>query len=390
MFVPGGRFRVILKDLFISACALTGQTERAANKLGVSFFLPALFRLRYANMGGLDPEVFAGQMNDLKSFEEGAWCGYWNDIAEKYEKEADDLLDGGGDEKQARDLLVKALTYYTVSAFPGTTPLRMEMYWKARELFERVNSMEEAQVKKVTLEIAGETVEGYEYFPPGRKRVPVAVMTNGLEGTVQEFCVPLRQFVDTGMGTFVMEMPGSYAYKKPMSEASEEIYKGVLDYVAAHPRVDPDNIMFLGFSFGGYWAARMPAVDKRISRAVVSGAPLDKAFSARGSLGMPEIITDVIMKITGANNPPEILPRLQALSFSRNDLYSKIECPMLVVNGDNDTLVGTEDSIILASKVPSAVLKLYADDDHCAMGHYELWLDFTRDWLLEGTGLKKR
>ena len=268
--------------------------------------------------------------------------------------------------------------------------MRMEMYWKARELFERVNSMEEAQVEKVTLEIAGETVEGYEYFPQGKKRVPVAVMTNGLEGTVQEFCIPLRQYIDTGMGTFVMEMPGSYAYKKPMSGASEEIYRAVLDYVAAHPRVDPDNIMFLGFSFGGYWAARMAAVDKRISRVVVSGAPLDKAFSARGSLGMPEIITSVIMKITGANSPPEILPKLQELSFSKNDLYSKIECPMLVINGDNDTLVGTEDSVILASKVPSAVLKLYAGDDHCAMGHYDLWLDFTLNWLLEGISRDKR
>ena len=385
---------MILKDIFISACALTGQTERAAHRLGVAFFLPALFRLRYANMGGLDPDVFAGQMRELKSFEEGTWCGYWNDIAEKYEKEADALLERGdrsADElEQARDLLVKALTYYTVSAFPGTTPLRMEMYWKARTLFERVNSIEEAQVEKVTLEIAGETVEGYEYFPPGKGRVPIAVMTNGLEGTVQEFCIPLRQYVDTGMGTFVMEMPGSYAYKKPMSGASEEIYRGVLDYVAAHPRVDPDNIAFLGFSFGGYWAARMPAVDKRISRAVVSGAPLDKAFSARGSLGMPEIITSVIMKVMGAKSPPELLPKLQELSFSRNDLYRKIECPMLVINGDNDTLVGTEDSIILASKVPSAILKLYADDDHCAMEHYDLWQDFMLNWLLEGIGRDKR
>jgi esterase FrsA len=381
---------VILKDIFISACALTGQTERAARRLGVAFFLPALFRLRYANMGGLDPDVFAGQMRELRSFEEGAWCGYWNAIGEKLQEEADALLEGESPSEEelerARDLLVKAVTYYTVSAFPGTTPLRMEMYWKARELFERVNSTEETQVEKVTLDLAGETVEGYEYFPPGEERVPVAVMTNGLEGTIQEFAVPLRQFTDTGIGAFLMEMPGSYAYKKPMSADSEEIYRGVLDYVAGHPRVDPDHIMFLGFSFGGYWAARMPAVDKRISRAVVNGAPIDKAFSARGSLGMPEIITSVIMKITGAKSPPEILPKLQALSFSRNDLYDRIECPMLVVNGDNDTLVGTEDSIILASKVPSAVLKLYADDDHCAMGHYDLWLDFTRDWLLEGTG----
>ena len=69
---------MIIKDLFITRCMATGQTERAAGRLGVRFFLPELFRLRYANMGGLDPEVFARQLDGLKSFEESAWCGYWN------------------------------------------------------------------------------------------------------------------------------------------------------------------------------------------------------------------------------------------------------------------------------------------------------------------------
>ncbi len=46
---------------FITACMLTRTTELAARQLGVSFFLPALFVRRYAEMGGLDQAVFTRQ-----------------------------------------------------------------------------------------------------------------------------------------------------------------------------------------------------------------------------------------------------------------------------------------------------------------------------------------
>jgi esterase FrsA len=273
------------KDLFVTLCALTGQTERFAGKLGVGYFLPALFRLRYSNMGGLDVVTFARQLSELKTFEEPAWCA-------------------------------------------------------------------------------------------------TAILTNGLEGTVQEICIPNLKYQDRGMGMFVMEMPGAYAYKKPMSPASEEIYRGVIDHVAGLPRVDTDNISLVGVSFGGYWAARMAARDARISKAVVCGAPLQYAFGPQGSIGTPEIIISALKKVTGADDLKSLQDRLGALSFDRGDLYSDIKCPTLIINGDNDTLVGTKDSIILNARVPTSFLKLYADDDHCAMGHYTEWLDLTVDWLM--------
>jgi esterase FrsA len=374
---------MILKDIFTTLCLVTGQTERAAGRLGVRFFLPELFRLRYANMGGLDPEEFTRLLNDLKSFKESTWCGYWNAIAAAYEKEADGLLGEGGEEQQqqGRDALIKALTYYTVSAFPGDSPLRMDAYHKARALNGRLIPMIDELMEKVTLSIAGEEVEGYARFPAGEGKGPMVIITNGLEGTVQELALPLLEYRDADIGVFLMEMPGTYAYRKPMSGDSEEIYNGVIAHFAAHPRVDAERMAMVGTSFGGYWSARMAAVNPELSCAVVCGAPLHYAFGPGNSLGTPEIIVSVLKKVTGADSLTAMGARLDELSFVKNDLYRRIDIPLLVINGDNDTLLGTRDSIVLATKVPQALLKLYENDDHCAMGHYREWLDLTFDWL---------
>ncbi|NPV60854.1 MAG: alpha/beta hydrolase [Actinobacteria bacterium] len=373
----------VAKELFTTLCLVSGQTERAANRLGVRFFLPQLFRLRYANMGGLDPGLFARQLDGLRSFEEAAWCGYWNAIARGHEEEAERLLDVGGDAngERARDSLVKALTYYTVSAFPGDTPMRMEAYRRARELFERSLPMFDERMEKVILEIAGEEVEGFARFPAGEERVPMVIVTNGLEGTVQELALPLLAYRDAEIGVFLMEMPGTYAYRKPMSGASEEIYHGVIEHFAAHPRVDPSRMAMVGTSFGGYWSARMAAVSPRLSCAVACGAPLHHAFGPGNSLGTPEIIVSALKKVTGTANLREMASRLDELSFERNGLWRRIEIPLLVINGDDDTLLGTKDSVLLATRAPLGLLKLYEDDDHCAMGHYREWLDLAFDWL---------
>lgn len=374
---------MFLKDLFTTLCLISGQTERAANKLGVRFFLPELFRLRYANMGGLDPETFTGQLDGLNSFEESTWCGYWDAIAAGYEEEAEQLLQESGDEQRekGRDALIKAISYYTVGAFPGNSPLRMEAYRKAKTLNDRLTPMMDDRMEKVTLKIAGEEVEGYERFPEGKDKCPMVIITNGLEGTVQEIALPLIEYRDADMGVFLMEMPGTYAYRKPMSGASEEIYYGVIDHFASHPRVDAGRMGMVGVSFGGYWSARMAAVSPKLSCAVVCGAPLHHAFGPANSLGTSEIIASILIKVTGASGLTDMGAKLDELSFVKNDLYRRIDIPILVINGDNDTLLGTKDSVVLATRVPKALLKLYENDDHCAMGHYREWLDLTFEWL---------
>ena len=257
----------------------------------------------------------------------------------------------------------------------------MKAYYRAKEFSTRYIRLFDDRVEKMTLKLGDETVEGFYRFPAGDARVPMVIVTNGLEGTLQEILFPLMKYRDSNIGLLVMEMPGTYAYKNPMSSASEAIYSGVISHFVRHPRVDEKRIAMVGVSFGAYWSARMAAVDPRLSCAVVCGAPLHYAFSGASFLGTPEIIASVLMKVAGAKNLKALDKKLSDLSFEKNDLYRRITCPLLVINGDNDTLLGTKDSEVLAMKAARGFLKLYENDDHCAMGHYNEWLDLSFEWL---------
>lgn len=433
-----------------TACAATGTTERAAARFGARPFLPALFTQRYANMGGLDREQFAAQIDGCRSFADERWTAYWNKLAFERIDRADRLfaalVDGAGESslrafvaddaspspewlaalvapcarlladhslvvpadavaafareqvgtelaeqaplvvEAVRELLA-AITYLQVSAFPGGTPRRLEAYRRSRRLFDALaagftEGLGSMMVEQRSIDTGSETVEAYLCLPQAESPCPLIVVTNGLEGTIQELLVPLLRYHGSGLGVLVMEMPGSYAHREPMSGASEQIYRRVLDAAASDPRIDAGRIGMVGVSFGGYWAARMAAVDRRIACAVACGAPTDRSF--RPKLGLPEIILDALADVSGASTPVGLLRRLRALSLRGR--YGEITQPLLVINGDHDTLLSTRDSVELAAGAPQGELRLYPGDDHCAMGHYRQWLDASQRWLAAQLG----
>jgi esterase FrsA len=440
----------LAQKLFVTACALTRTTDLAARRTGAAPFLPALFVLRYANMGGLDHDVFAGQIRAARSFRDDRWCGYWNGIADIYARRATDLLrrlagsdsatvpdltdpsaetaaehldglsaliapaavlfaDHGpqpdtralaalveqhaptGDHERitlalsAIDAWVKAITYYQVSAFPGHDPHRMRAYWRSRHLFDAligaVAPTLGLTVAHIDIPLAdGDVVRGHLIVPAGVGPHPVVLTTNGLEGTVQELAIPQLRYRDSGMAMFLMEMPGSYACTDPMTPQSEAVYHQVIDHLAGDQQLDADRIAMVGVSFGGYWTARMAATSNRLACAIACGAPTHRSFHG-GALGTPQIILHALAKTVGAAHPIDLVGKLRALSI--RDLYPKITIPLLVINGDHDTLMSTQDSSDLAHAAPNATLLLYPDDDHCAMGHYRQWLDYSQHWLLE-------
>jgi len=438
------------KRLFVSMCAMTRTTEWGARRLGTARFLPALFVLRYANMGGLDPDRFASELAQIRSFRDDRWCAYWDAIAETHVDAAQNALDmlaGGsgptvrsflmgespeglnqitklvapaaplmadhgpfpsrteleqvaiehGSEASSSDLvlalvaldeLIKSITYFQVSAFPGGTPSRLRAYEKSRSLSEvligGLSAGLDVAVEPFSMEVDGEVVTGYAAVPDAPGPIPGVLVTNGLEGTVQELLIPNLRHRYSGMAVYVMEMPGTYAYTQPMSDASQGIYDAVIDQMAQDPRIDAERLAMVGVSFGGYWSTRMAITSRRLTCAVSCGAPTHHSFQPFESLGIPEVIIHAIAQVTGASNPIALTKGLLALSL--RDRYASIPIPLLVINGDNDTLLSTRDSVELADGAPQGELKLYPDDDHCAMGHYREWLEFSQRWLGEQLG----
>ncbi len=369
-----------LKSITYLLCNLTGATNLVAKFTGVKFFLPQLFLLRYANFAGVSPENVAEKLSKCNSFDEKYWCNYWGSFAEQHEERALSFVDNG-DIDNAWKERKKAIAFYSAGAFPGTTPLRLASHAKAKDLFEKMIPLWNNRWEKVVLTINDDDVTGYLFIPDKTKKSPLILTTNGLEGTSPELVAPMvdLQMDQKNIAMFVMEMPGTYEYKTPMSEKSHEVYSKVIDYLAAHENIDEDKISMFGVSFGAHWSARMPAFDNRIKASVVNGAPL--LFDKAGI--RPEVIIKAMKKVLGADSFVSLVKALKSLSFNNSDgeIFKKITIPMLVVNGDNDTLIPTSDSVALSEKIKDGTLKLYENDDHCAMGHYDEMIVYCVNWL---------
>jgi esterase FrsA len=429
--------RSLARRLLITACALTGATDAAAARLGTAFFLPALFVDRFTHMGGIDPQVFADQLASCRSFREDHWTGHWGAIADQHAQAADAALAalGGPSMRElsdpsrsvdtaalgqllapgavfaadrgampppdaakrfvdqhpeastavrAVDELIKVITYKFAEAWPGWSPKRLAAYAVSQRLCETLTSAlgphADGAIEHVSIPVpGGDVVRATLAFPVGDGQLPIILCSNGLEGTVPEILLPALAYRNRGFGILCMEMPGTYSYRQPLAPAGAEVYSAVIDYLVEHPRVDRNRIGMLGVSFGGYWATRMAAADTRIRAAVANGAPSHLSFQAGRNIGTPEIFIDTLTKATHADKPRRLLAKLQALSLKK--YYPQITTPLLVVNGENDTLLATQDSIDISTHAPGGLLKLYPDDDHCAMRHASDWFELSLQFL---------
>lgn len=275
--------------------ALTHTTEAATRRLGPAPFLPKLFADRFTNLGGISKSEFRTQLEGCRSFEDASWTGHWEAFADEYLTTADAALaELGGpstsellaEEKVdvralaellapaveilsergaaadptaterfctenpadanaaiALDSLIKAMTYEFVAAWPGWSPLRLRAYERSHVLGEilltALAPAMDVTIERVEIPFGdGDRVRGYFVIPSGAEQPPVVLVTNGVEGTLAEALLPLLTYRSEGMALFVMEMPGTYSYREPLSPAAERVYTKVIDFLAADPRVD--------------------------------------------------------------------------------------------------------------------------------------------------------
>lgn len=195
--------------------------------------------------------------------------------AEPYERRAAEA-EARGDAAAARAAWLKAYGLYRMARFPCLdTSAKRDAYRKSQHCVLKAWSGEEAPPERVEMPFRGRPGEGtavigYLRRPKGAAPPPVLVVWAGID-TFKEDCLHRTvPFLDAGMATLTIDMPGTGDSPVLGSEDAERQWDAVLDWIAAQPDLDAARVGGWGGSFGGYWATKVAHTHRDRLRAVIS------------------------------------------------------------------------------------------------------------------------
>lgn len=192
----------------------------------------------------------------------------------------------------------------------------------------------------------------------------------------------------------LLNLPSRYDYEIPVRAA--------VDYACSRIDVDTAKLVLLGNSFGGYYAARAACFEHRLAALVINGA-LYNAFIAIPtplkimSEGLRNYVAGIIrtlipqanwgigqnMWVMGAQTPHDALETMQ--DFHLQGIAHHIECPLLIMHGENAPLIPVKQAQILYNTVGSRDKKLHTFKGsaglHCQVGNIEVVSPMVFPWL---------
>jgi fermentation-respiration switch protein FrsA (DUF1100 family) len=159
--------------------------------------------------------------------------------------------------------------------------------------------------------------------------------------------------------------------------------------------VDAKKVAVMGYSFGGYYAPRIVAFEKRYCACVAFGAMhwsmeewvdgirravrSDAKTSAQSHFQVPWAF--------GAKDLDEAVA--MAGRFNLAGVAGRIECPILVAHGEDDRIVPLDSArkLYAAAGSKRKTLKIFTafegGAEHCQVDNRQLGVDYIADWLAE-------
>ena len=153
----------------------------------------------------------------------------------------------------------------------------------------------------------------------------------------------------------------------------------------SRPEVDPKRVAVMGYSFGGYHAPRIAAFDKRYAACVAFGAMHWSIYdwvagnkAGTGGRSAHEFDVDLPVPLGGRRARQRDRARNGRRSSRSKAWRRTIECPFLVLHGENDRIVPVSEAQTLYEQVGSKRkhLKIFTAEEggaeHCQVDHRQL------------------
>jgi len=292
-----------------------------------------------------------------------SWIHEWGTMAEKVEREAEQAIRSGRT-ITARGAYLRASNYYRTAMFSlPPTDGRLDKYVRSnRECFQKAVKLFSLPIETVEIPFGEARLPGY-FLSAGQRRAPTLIAMNGGDSTNEEMVHWIGfAAMERGWNCLVFEGPGQWSAFQLNPQMTLRIdyevpTKAVVDYLLRRDDVDPDKIALIGWSLASLLAARTVAFEKRICACILVGGPVvdvneaweavwppvlqktispgifDRLFALMEKLS-PQLAGFVnhYYWIFNVSKPHELIEAWRP--FNIKGLAPKIQCPLLIMNGE--------------------------------------------------------
>lgn len=332
--------------------------------------------------------------------EPDAWREEWCAMGARLEKVAD-TAEASGHKMTAGSYYLRAGMYhFTGERFIPPGELKRETGRKAIGLQTRGILLRYPNVEKVEVPFEGKTLPALFMKAPGVSgRAPTVVVFDGMDNC-KEMSVLFSglEFAARGWHTLAIDGPGQGESLRLRELYARHDYEApgaaAFDYVSSRPEVDPQKVIAMGYSFGGYYAARIAAFEKRYAAGVAMSAlhwdlAAWQAEIKRKQEANPKTTAQSTFHfrwIMGCIDDGDAAIE-KAKKFSLAGVAEQISRPFLIVHGADDKVVPVANAHKLYAAIGSREkhLKILTAGDggtyHAQADNRQVGIDYIADWI---------
>ena len=233
--------------------------------------------LGHAYYGGADIGECLALATRIPDRDAERWLTEWTSLAERIYDAGQASL-AAGHRVSAREAFLRASNYFRASyTFLFQPPLdhrAVRAYERQTEAFARAMALMDTPAESVDIPFEGGFLHGAFLQPPASEvRRRTLILTTGYDGTAEEcFFFSGRAALERGYNVLIYDGPGQghalFKQGLKLRPDWETVIRPVVDFALARPEVDPDAIVLMGISLGGYLAPRGASGEPRLAALV--------------------------------------------------------------------------------------------------------------------------
>jgi dipeptidyl aminopeptidase/acylaminoacyl peptidase len=335
-----------------------------------------------------------------RQHEPDAWQEEWCRMGARLEKVGDEAEAAGHPMSAGNAYLRAGMYYFTGERFiyPGET--KREVGRKSIELQIKGLLRRYPNLERVEVPFEGKSLPALFMKAHGAPRAaPTVVVFDGMDNC-KEMSVLFNglEFTARGWNTLAIDGPGQGESLRLREMYARHDYEtagtAAYDYVAGRPEVDRSKVVVMGYSFGGYYAGRVAAFEKRYAAGVAFAAlHWDLAAWQREIKRRHE--SDPTNTAQSQFHFRWIMGHLddgdaaiaKAERFSLREIAAQIEMPFLIVHAEEDRVVPVASAHKLYEALGSKRkhLKILTAEDgsvyHAQADNRQVGVDYIADWI---------